>query len=316
MLKEKSVLITGGTGSIGNYIVPKICALNPRKVIVFSRDEEKQYNMKQRITTSQIEYITGDIRDYNRLGSAFYDVDYVIHTAAMKQVPIAENNPVEAVLTNVIGTENVLRCAIQQNVQKVICLSSDKAISPANCMGMTKGICERLVRSSNPNLFTSICCVRLGNVLGSRGSVLPTWKNQISQTHTITLTSEEMTRFVMSFEDVYELIMHAIQFGQHGEIVFSKMKSCCILDLAKVVCKYYNLNWKKDIRITGIREGEKLYEEIISEEERNHIYKNNGYYHISDNINQSDIYIPRKSNECLLMTIEELTSLLAENDLF
>lgn len=258
MLEGKRILVTGGTGSIGSYIIQRICEMNVQKVIVFSRDEEKQYFMKQQIDSPKVDYIIGDIRDFYRLSSIFCGIDYVIHAAAMKQVPIAETNPIETVFTNIIGTENILRCSIQQQIERVICLSSDKAISPSNCMGMTKGICERLIRSLNSNMKTTVCCVRLGNVLGSKGSVIPTWKNQISQMHSISLTSMEMTRFIMSLDETYQLIMHALQFGQHGEIIFSNMKSCRIHDLAKAMCMYYNLDAKKTIHITGIREGEKI----------------------------------------------------------
>lgn len=316
MLEGKRILVTGGTGSIGSYIIQRICDMNVQKVIVFSRDEEKQYFMKQQIDSSKVDYIVGDIRDFYRLSSIFYGIDYVVHAAAMKQVPIAETNPIETVSTNIIGTENVLRCSIQQQIEGVVCLSSDKAVSPSNCMGMTKGICERLIRSSNTDMKTKVSCVRLGNVLGSKGSVIPTWKNQISQTHSISLTSIDMTRFIMSLEETYQLIMHALQFGQHGEIVFSNMKSCRIHDLAKAVCMYYGLEAEKYIHITGIREGEKLYEEIFSEEEKKRIYENNGYYHISNTINPSDLYIPRKSSEAKLMTVEQLIDLLTDNHLF
>ncbi|MCM1263576.1 MAG: polysaccharide biosynthesis protein [Butyrivibrio sp.] len=316
MLEGKRILITGGTGSIGNYIIQKICMLNVQKVIVFSRDEEKQYRMKQQIVDPKVEYIIGDIRDFYRLNSVFCGIDYVIHTAAMKQVPIAEENPIEAVTTNIIGTENVIRCSIQQQVEQVIFLSSDKSISPTNCMGMTKGICERLIRSSKPNVKTKISCVRLGNVLGSKGSVIPTWKSQISQTQSILLTDMDMTRFIMTLEDVYKLVMHTIRLGRHGEIIFPSMKSCRIYDLAKVMCMYYNLNIDKTIHIIGIREGEKLYEEIFSEEEKNHIYESAGYYHISRSVYPLGLQIPRKSDECKLMTVEQLIEFLTDNDLF
>ena len=260
MLEGKRILITGGTGSIGSYITQKLCMLNVQKIIIFSRDEEKQYFMKQHIDDSKVEYVIGDIRDFYRLNSALSDVDYVIHAAAMKQVPIAETNPIEAVSTNIIGTENILRCSIQQQVKKVICLSSDKAISPSNCMGMTKGICERLVRSSKLNMKTKISCVRLGNVLGSKGSVIPTWKNQIAQKQSISLTDKGMTRFIMTMEDAYQLVMHAMQSGQHREIIFPIMKSCRIHDLAKAICIHYNMDVERTIHIIGIREGEKLYD--------------------------------------------------------
>lgn len=315
MLNGKRILITGGTGSIGNYLITQMCSTNVQSIIVFSRDEEKQYYMKQRIIDPRVEYIIGDIKDYYRLNNALYDVNYVIHAAAMKQVPIAEMNPIEAVATNIMGTENVLQCSIQQKVEKVICLSSDKAISPSNCMGMTKGICERLVRSFNPSVQTKISCVRLGNVLGSKGSVIPTWKDQISRAHSIFLTDINMTRFIMTLDNVYQLIMHAIQFGQHREIIFSNMKSCNIYDIARAMCIYYGLDPEETVHIIGIREGEKLYEEVFSEEERNHIYENNGYYHISRDVFPLFSHIPRKSDECEKINMEQLTDLLANTDL-
>lgn len=316
MLEGKQILVTGGTGSVGKYIIQKICETNIKKVIVFSRDEEKQYYMKQQIADPRIDYIIGDIRDFYRLNSIFNGIDYVIHAAAMKQVPIAETNSIEATYTNIIGTENVLRCSVQHQVEKVICLSSDKAISPSNCMGMTKGICERLIRCSNSNVKTKMSCVRLGNVLGTKGSVIPTWKTQISQTQSISLTSKGMTRFIMSLEEVYQLILHALQLGRHGEIIFSNMKSCCMLDLAKAMCEYYNLDFEKSIHIIGVREGEKLYEEIFSEEEKKHIYIIKGYYHISNSACPIDLKIPRKSDEAELMSVEQLIDLLTVNHLF
>lgn len=316
MFVDKTVLITGGTGYIGQFLTSTICLKNAHKVIVYSRDEEKQYFMQQHINCMQAEYIIGDIKDYNRLNDVLGGVDYVIHAAAMKQVPIAEKNPMEAVLTNIIGTENIIRAAIQQKVKKVLCLSSDKAISPTNCMGMTKGICERLVTSSsNWHIETDILCIRLGNVLGSTGSVIPLWKNQVNTNKKITLTSKEMTRYIMTIDDVYQLVVHALEHGRHGEIIFSNMKACSIYDLAKEICQIYNRDIQNDVLIIGTRPGEKIYEELFALEEYNHIYENKNFYHITPNSTNSKLQLIRKSNESVLLTSQELREIIIKNRL-
>ena len=259
----------------------------------------------------------GDVRDYQRLESALFGVNYVIHAAALKQVPMAEMNPMEAVATNIVGTHNVLCGSAHQQVEKVVCLSTDKSVAPSNCMGMTKGIGERLIRSST-RLYSNLdaVCVRLGNVLDSRGSVIPLWKNQIEKNQSITLTDERMTRFIMTYEDVFQLLVHAFTTGEKGEVIISNMKACRILDLAKTVCLHYGLNVEKNILITGSRPGEKLYEELFSPEEMQFIYQNDTYYHIG---NQKVCWVtdttPYRSDKCTLLDCNELEELLRKNNI-
>lgn len=316
MFSNKTILITGGTGAIGQYLVEKLLYTEAKKIIIFSRDEDKQFKMQHKYSDDRLVYIIGDIRNRQQMDCALYGVDYVIHAAANKQVPIAERNPVEAVFTNVIGTYNVILSSINHNVQKVVYISSDKAISPTNCMGMTKGISERIIKSdiySKGN--TDIVGVRLGNVLGTRGSVIPLWKNQIKMNGKITLTDKKMTRFVMTTEDVYNLIVHAIDKGRSGEIIFLDMNVCNIFDIAKCICSYYGLDSENDIILLGPRRGEKFYEELFSEEERSYIYSIGSYYHIGTNKRNDSFDIPCKSCDLKLLSISEIKKILVNNQI-
>lgn len=315
MFSCKTIFITGGSGTIGQFIVKKLISTDCKKIIIFSRGEDKQFSMQQCFSDKRIEYVIGDVRDYQRLESVLWNVDYVIHAAAIKHVPISEKNPMEAVETNIIGTNNLILASIRQNVKKVVCLSSDKAVAPSNCMGMTKGISERLVRSSiHPSSMTEIVCVRLGNVLGSRGSVIPLWKKQIKEYGKITVTNEQMTRFIMTYDDVFQLLNHAFNFGKNGEIIVSNMKACNIMDLAKTVCHNFGLESDKAILITGARPGEKLYEELFSQEELPLVYQNNTYYHIGFVNLQTDVStIPSRSDNVVLLLQKELDIILKTN---
>ena len=310
MIAGSTILITGGTGFIGRCLVKSFCEQNPKKIIVFSRDEEKHFHMKQKCENPVVQFVVGDIRDRTRLDSVLNGVDYVFHTAAMKQVPIAEDNPFEAVMTNIIGTYNVIQASIHNNVKKVLCISSDKAVLPTNCMGMTKGISEKLVKEYRNAKSTEVVVVRLGNVLGSSGSVIPVWEKQIREKNQIALTSVDMTRFVMSIDEVRDLILHTLEHAQNGEIVFSHMEACRIVDLAHIICAKHNLDCDKDIKIIGIRKGEKTYEELFTEEEAEYIYELNGYFHISTEKKMNEIAIYRKSNEGEIITPSQLECLL------
>lgn len=313
----KTILITGGTGTIGSFLVKQLLQTNCKRVIIFSRDEAKQFFMQQQHSDKRIEYIIGDVRDLQRLENALYGVDYVVHAAAMKHVPIAEKNPIEAVETNIIGTHNVLLGSVRQKVKKVVCLSTDKAVSPSNCMGMTKGISERLIQTfTSSSALTKVICVRLGNVLGSRGSVIPLWQEQIASCRKITLTDARMTRFVMTYNDVFQLLMHAFSSGINGEIIVPHMAACNIIDLAKTLCFHYGLDIEKDILVTGLRPGEKLYEELFTTEELPNIYKNGDYYHIGTSDHGFDAsLIPCRSDKCILLSSTELDKILRENHL-
>ena len=281
MFSEKTIMVTGGTGSIGQYLIRKMCKENPKRIIVYSRDEEKQYFMQKRFMNKNIEYYIGDVRDYGRILYLLDGVDYVIHTAAMKQVPIVENNPLEATEINIMGTENIIRASEYQHVEKVICFSSDKAVNPVNCMGMTKAIVERMIKNKNHGV--DVIGIRLGNVLNTNGSVFDLWNKQIEKNRKITLTSKQMTRYFMRKKDVYDLVLHALKYGKKSEIIFSKMKIGCMYDVAKQICKLNGLG-EDNIESIGIRSGEKLKEEIFSSEEEKNIYVNKGYYHISTKI--------------------------------
>lgn len=237
--------------------------------------------MQKRFMNKNIEYYIGDVRDYGRILYLLDGVDYVIHTAAMKQVPIVENNPLEATEINIMGTENIIRASEYQHVEKVICFSSDKAVNPVNCMGMTKAIVERMIKNKNHGV--DVIGIRLGNVLNTNGSVFDLWNKQIEKNRKITLTSKQMTRYFMRKKDVYDLVLHALKYGKKSEIIFSKMKIGCMYDVAKQICKLNGLG-EDNIEIIGIRSGEKLKEEIFSSEEEKNIYVNKGYYHISTKI--------------------------------
>jgi len=316
MFINKTVLITGGTGTIGQFLVEKLLHTNVKRVIVFSRDEEKQFDMQQKYSDSRLCYVIGDIRNQQQIDCAMYGVDYVIHAAAIKQVPIAEKNPVEAVLTNVMGTYNVVLAAINQNAKKVVYISSDKSIAPTNCMGMTKGISERIIRSELCSKSkTEIVSVRLGNVLGARGSVIPLWKKQIRARGKIVVTDKAMTRFIMTTEEVYQLIVHAVKEGKSGEIIFLDMNACSIYEMAKCICMCYGLDYRSSILLAEPRTGEKMYEELFSEEEKSYMYSLNEYYHVGTVKKVEKLNIPCRSNEVNLLTVDEIRELLIQNDI-
>lgn len=283
MFNNKTILITGGTGTIGSFVLSKLVRTKCKKIIILSRDEDKQFKMQNLYQDKRIEYIIGDIRNYQLVESTCSGVDYVIHAAAMKHVSIAEKNPFEATLTNIIGTNNIITASIKQHVNKVIYISTDKTIYPSSCMGMTKGIAERLVKNSvNFKHKTDVIAIRLGNVIGSRESVITIWKEQMLHNQKITLTSENMTRFIMTNDEVYNLLLHAISKGNAGEVIVSKMAVCNLSDLAKCFCKHYKLSYDTDVIISGIRKGEKMFEEIFSSEEIEYLYQVDNYYHISN----------------------------------
>lgn len=269
ILRGRKVLVTGGTGSFGNQIVQSLLEYRPGKIRVYSRDEKKQYDMLQQFATHEnIEFVLGDVRDLERTREACREIDVVFHAAAMKQVPNSEIAPYEAVKTNVCGAENVRRAAIENGVQTVIAISTDKAVKPVNVMGMTKSLQERIMLGSpNEQSQTKFVCVRYGNVIGSRGSVVPLFRKQALQGEPLTITHPDMTRFLLTLLEAVDLVMWATVQGKDGDLWVRKMPAANVVDLAKTIA--YGMTGQKDYphQIVGIRAGEKLHEVLVSEEE-------------------------------------------------
>lgn len=275
MFNDRILLITGGTGSFGNAVLNRFLKTDIEEIRIFSRDEKKQddmrheYQAKMPEVADKIKFFIGDVRDIQSVKNAMVGVDYIFHAAALKQVPSCEFFPMEAVKTNVIGTENVLTAAIEAGVKSVICLSTDKAAYPVNAMGITKALEERVAvaksRTVDPDK-TKICCTRYGNVMCSRGSVIPLWIEQIKNGNPITITDPTMTRFIMSLEEAVELVLFAFENGESGDIMVQKAPACTIKTQAEAVCELFGGN-KEDIKIIGIRHGEKMYETLLTNEE-------------------------------------------------
>lgn len=273
IFKEKTLMITGGTGSFGNAVLNRFLRTDIGEIRIFSRDEKKQddmrheYQVKYPDVAHKIKFFIGDIRNLQSCRNAMPGVDYIFHAAALKQVPSCEFFPMEAVKTNVIGTDNVLTAAIEAKVGAVICLSTDKAAYPINAMGITKAIEEKIaVAKSRYSGDTKICCTRYGNVMCSRGSVIPLWIDQIRNGHSVTLTEPNMTRFIMSLEEAVDLVLFAFENGQNGDILVQKAPACTIQTQAEAVCELFG-GKKEDIRVIGIRHGEKIYETLLTNEE-------------------------------------------------
>jgi len=262
----KTLLITGGTGSFGSAVTERLQGSNIAEIRIFSRDEKKQDDMRRRLKSNKIKFYVGDVRDRESVNTAMQSVDYVFHAAALKQVPSCEFFPMEAVKTNVIGTENVLLSAIANNVRSVVVLSTDKAAYPINAMGISKAMMEKVATATARNSSsTMICCTRYGNVLASRGSVVPLFIEQIQQGNPITVTNPNMTRFLMTLEDSVDLVLYAMEHGRGGDLYVQKAPSCYISDLAGAVKSL--LAADNDVKTIGVRHGEKLYETLLTKEE-------------------------------------------------
>lgn len=273
LFKGKTLMITGGTGSFGNAVLNRFLKTDIGEIRIFSRDEKKQDDMRHDFqarmpeVADKIKFYIGDVRDLQSVRAAMPGVDYIFHAAALKQVPSCEFFPMEAVRTNVIGTENVLTAAIEEGVESVICLSTDKAAYPINAMGITKAIEEKVaVAKSRMSGKTKICCTRYGNVMCSRGSVIPLWIDQIKQGNPITLTEPSMTRFIMSLEEAVDLVLFAFENGENGDLLIQKAPACTIQTQAEAVCELFG-GKKEDIKVIGIRHGEKMYETLLTNEE-------------------------------------------------
>ena len=275
LFKDKTLLITGGTGSFGTAVLNRFLATDIGEIRVFSRDEKKQDDMRHKFQAEmpevahKLKFFIGDVRNLASVKNAMYGVDYIFHAAALKQVPSCEFFPMEAVQTNVIGTDNVLTAAIEEGVKCVICLSTDKAAYPVNAMGISKALEERVAvakaRTVSPER-TKICCTRYGNVMCSRGSVIPLWIDQIRNGKPITLTDPTMTRFIMSLDEAVDLVLFAFEHGVSGDILVQKAPACTIQAQAEAVCELFGGN-KEDIKIIGIRHGEKMFETLLTNEE-------------------------------------------------
>ena len=334
MFKNKTLLITGGTGSFGNAVLNRFLKTDISEIRVFSRDEKKQDDMRHEFQakmpefSDKIKFFIGDVRDLDSVKNAMYGVDYVFHAAALKQVPSCEFFPMEAVKTNVIGTDNVLTAAISCGVKSVICLSTDKAAYPVNSMGISKAMEERIAVAKSRNVDpdkTKICCTRYGNVMCSRGSVIPLWIEQIKEGKPITITEPSMTRFIMSLDEAVDLVLFAFENGVSGDILVQKAPACTIETLAKAVNELFANN--NEIKIIGIRHGEKLYETLLTREECVNAVDMGKFYRVpSDNrdLNYDKYFSQGKiptdkikefnSNNTELLTVEQVKEKLLSLD--
>ena len=287
MFKDKTLLITGGTGSFGNAVLNRFLDTDIKEIRIFSRDEKKQDDMRHEFqakmpeVANKIKFFIGDVRDLSSVKNVMYGVDYIFHAAALKQVPSCEFFPIEAVKTNVLGTDNVLTAAIEAGVKAVICLSTDKAAYPVNAMGTSKAMMEKVIvaksRMVDPDK-TKICCTRYGNVMCSRGSVIPLWIDQIREGNPITITEPKMTRFIMSLEEAVDLVLFAFENGTSGDILVQKAPACTIEVLARAVTELFHPG--HEIRVIGIRHGEKMYETLLTNEECAHALDLGNFYRV------------------------------------
>ena len=314
IFKDKTIMITGGTGSFGNAVLKRFLRTDIGEIRIFSRDEKKQddmrheYQVKYPDVAHKIKFYIGDVRSLESCRSAMPGTDYIFHAAALKQVPSCEFFPMEAVRTNVIGTDNVLTAAIESGVKSVICLSTDKAAYPINAMGITKAIEEKVaVAKSRYSGKTKICCTRYGNVMCSRGSVIPLWIDQIRNGNPITLTEPSMTRFIMSLDEAVDLVLFAFEHGENGDILVQKAPACTIQTQAEAVCELFG-GKKEEIRVIGIRHGEKMYETLLTKEECAKAVDMGDFYRVpADNrdLNYDKFF---KEGDTQRVTIEEFNS--------
>ena len=268
MFKDKKLMITGGTGSFGNTVLNRFLNTDVQEIVVFSRDEKKQEDMRVTLNHPKLKFVIGDVRNFDSVSRAMVGVDYVFHAAALKQVPSCEFFPMEAVRTNVMGTENVLNAAIDNHVGRVVVLSTDKAVYPINAMGISKAMAEKIVAAKAraiPLGGPIICATRYGNVMASRGSVIPLFIEKLRAGRKLTITDPKMTRFLMSLEDSVDLVLHAFQFGEQGDLFVQKAPASTIEDLATALQELFEID--NGITVIGTRHGEKLYETLVSREE-------------------------------------------------
>ena len=318
MFKDKVLLITGGTGSFGNAVLDRFLETNIKEIRIFSRDEKKQDDMRNKYKNSKIKFYIGDVREIASIRAAMYGVDYVFHAAALKQVPSCEFFPLEAVKTNVVGTDNVLTAAIDAKVKKVICLSTDKAAYPVNAMGISKAMMEKVfVAKSRVANGTLICGTRYGNVMCSRGSVIPLFIDQIKAGKPMTITEPQMTRFIMSLEEAVELVLFAFENAVAGDIMVQKAPACTIEILAQAVKELFDP--KAEIKVIGIRHGEKMYETLLTDEECVNAIDMGDFYRVpadnrdlnygkyfTDGVIEKNVLQQFNSNNTELLSVEEV----------
>jgi UDP-glucose 4-epimerase len=309
MFKDKVLLITGGTGSFGNAVLRRFLNTDIAEIRIFSRDEKKQDDMRKTYQSDKLKFYIGDVRDYQSISCAMRGVDYVYHAAALKQVPSCEFYPLEAVKTNVIGTENVLEAAIQHDVNRVVCLSTDKAVYPINAMGISKAMMEKVIvaKSRNVPVNTTICTTRYGNVMASRGSVIPLFIRQVVNGDAITITDPAMTRFMMTLDDAVDLVLHAFENGKNGDIFVQKAPAATIEVLVESLLELMDSK-EHIVNIIGTRHGEKLFEALCSREEMFIAQEQGGYYRIpADNrdLNYSKFF---EDGESDLSVVEDYNS--------
>ena len=334
MFKNKTLLITGGTGSFGNAVLNRFLETDIGEIRIFSRDEKKQDDMRHEFqqkmpeVAGKIKFFIGDVRDIASVKNAMHGVDYIFHAAALKQVPSCEFFPIEAVKTNVLGTENVLTAAVEAGVKNVVCLSTDKAAYPVNAMGTSKAMMEKVVVAKSRNVDpkkTTISCTRYGNVMCSRGSIIPLWIEQIRAGKPITVTETSMTRFIMSLEEAVDLVLFAFSNAENGDIMVQKAPACTIEVLAKAVKELFDKENKSEIKVIGIRHGEKMYETLLTNEECAGAIDMGNFYRVPadkrdlnydkyfkegnvERVNLSEF----NSNNTALLTVEEVKEKLLE----
>ncbi len=328
VFKNKSLLITGGTGSFGHAVLNKFIEKGLKEIRIFSRDEKKQDDMRKEFQSKHIKFYIGDIRNYNSIYNAMKGIDYVFHAAALKQVPSCEFYPEEAVRTNVIGAENLLKAAYELKTSKIVLLSTDKAVYPINSMGMTKALMEKLMiaNSRNLNQKTQVfCATRYGNVMVSRGSVIPLFINQILSNKDLTITDPEMTRFLMNLDESIELVEYAFKNAKSGDIFVKKTPATSIINIAEALLKIFNK--KNKIKIIGTRHGEKKYETLLTSEERIRAVESKGYFRIQSDtrdLNYDDYFFKGQkeatsaeeynSNNTEQLNVKETVKLLLKLD--
>lgn len=322
--KGKKLLITGGTGSFGNAVIKRFLKYDIEQIRIFSRDEKKQDEMRKTYNDDRLQFHLGDVRDIGSLRNVMYDLDYIFHAAALKQVPSCEFFPLEAVKTNVIGTDNVLSCAVQEGVKNVVCLSTDKAAYPINAMGISKAMMEKVViakgRAVTPGT-TTISCTRYGNVMYSRGSVIPLFIHQIKSSQPLTITDPNMTRFIMSLDEAVDLVLFAFEHAQPGDLFIQKAPACTMESLVQAILEIFNPN--HPISYIGTRHGEKLYETLLTSEEKIKSIDMGNYFRVpvdSRNLNYEQYFEvgsqeisliePYTSHNTTLLSVEEIKNKL------